>query len=117
MKAVAKTLLLNKIEYYITHLSIINCLLPIKMTSTEIKILAWFMSFSGELGNDRFSATGRKIIRSKLGLTHQGLSNFMHSLLEKKFLLEKDGKLSILQILHPEPDEQTYMIKLKNIDI
>jgi len=80
----------------------------------EIKILAYFMSFSGELANDRFSSTGRKIIRDNLSLTHQSLSNYMRSLLDKKFLLEKNGILTILPLLHPETTEQQYMIKLIN---
>ena len=115
MKPITKVLSLDKIEYYVTHLSIVNCLLPVKMTPTEIKILAGFMSFEGELAEDRFSSLGRKIIRENLLLTHQGLSNFMSSLIKKRFINEFDHKLLILPLLHPDKTEQTYMIKLKNL--
>jgi hypothetical protein len=82
------------------------------MTQMEIKVLAWFMSFTGELLSDRFSATGKKIVREKLSLSHQGLSNYMRVLEEKKFLIQNEGSLTILPILYPENVEQIYMIKL-----
>lgn len=112
MNTITKSLKLQGIEYYITHLTIVNCLLPIKMTPMEIKILAWFMSFTGELFSDRFGATGKKIVKEKLSLSHQGLSNYIRVLKEKKFLIEKEGTITILPILFPENVEQIYMIKL-----
>ena len=116
MKTISKTLALDKVNYYETHLSIVNCLLPVKMTPTEIKILARFMSFKGELAKERFGATGKKLIRESMKLTHQGLSNYMNSLIKKRFIIELQGKLTIWPILHPEDTEQEYMIKLKNLE-
>lgn len=116
MKPIAKTLRLDKIEYYVTHLSIINCLLPVKLTQKEIEVLAWFMSFDGILANDRFGTTARKIVRQELSISHQGLSNYLKSLVQKKFLIEDGEQYKILSILHPNKDEQGYMLKLININ-
>lgn len=117
MKPVVKTLKFHHLEYYKTHLSIINCLLPVKMTENEIKILSLFMSFSGELADDKFGVTGRKIIRENLRITHAGLSNYIASLMKKGCIVDDNGKLKILSILHPDNKEQSYMIKLINGDV
>jgi len=115
MDTITKSLGLEGIEYYVTHLTIVNCLLPVKMTPMEVKVLAWFMSFTGELFSDRFGATGKKIVREKLSLSHQGLSNYVRTLIEKKFLIERNGQLTIFPLLFPEINQQSYMIKLKNL--
>lgn len=102
-------------EYYQTHLSVINCLLPVKNTNKEIEILSLFMCFDGILEDDRFGTTAKKMIRNKLGLSHQGLSNYMTSLIRKRMLSIEEEKIKILPILHPNRDEQIYMIKLINL--
>lgn len=112
MKSIVKTLELNKIEYYFTHLSIVNAVLPVKLTPKEIEVLAWFMSFEGDLATDRFGTTARKIVRESLEISHQGLSNYMKSLVSKRFLLENQDSYQILPILQPDKNEQTYMLKL-----
>jgi DNA-binding MarR family transcriptional regulator len=116
MKPIFKTLKLDKIEYYVTHLSIINCVLPTKLTPKEIEVLAWFMSFDGDIARDRFGTTAKKIVRESLNISHQGLSNYMKSLSDKKFLLEQNGNTSILPLLHPDKNEQTYFLKLINFE-
>ena len=116
MEVITKTLRLEKIEYYITHLSIVNCVLPVKLTPKEIEVLAWFMSFDGDMAKDRFGTKAKKTVRIAMTLTHQGLSNYMRSLADKKFLLERDGKMEILPILHPNKDKQKYMLTLQNLE-
>ena len=113
---IVKTLRLEMYEYYRTHLSIINCLLPVKSTNREIDILALFMCFDGIFEHDRFGTTAKKMIREKLGLSHQGLSNYITSLTKKKMLSIEDEQIKILPILHPNRDEQIYHIKLVNIE-
>lgn len=115
MSNIIKTLRLEMFEYYTTHLSIVNCLLPVKITNKEIEILSLFMCFDGILEDDRFGTTAKKMIREKLGLSHQGLSNYITSLKEKKLLSIENEKIKILPILHPNREEQAYMIKLVNI--
>lgn len=116
MPSIIKTLRLEMFEYYTTHLSIVNCLLPVKITGKEIEILALFMCFSGILEEDRFGTTAKKMIRERLSLSHQGLSNYITSLTKKKMLSVENEKIKILPILHPQRDEQVYMIKLVNIE-
>lgn len=114
MRNIVKTLSLDKIGYYVTHLTIVNALLPVKLTQKEIEVLAWFMSFDGDIAKERFGTTARKMVREALAISHQGLSNYMNSLTTKKFLIEGKDGIEILPILHPNKSEQTYMLKLIN---
>ena len=111
-KPITKTLSLDRIDYFQTHLSIVNCLIPVKLTPKEIEVLACFMSFTGTLAEDRFSTTGKKIVRETLQISHQGLSNYMKYLSDSGFLIETNGRTEILPLLQPNIDQQVYMIKL-----
>lgn len=116
MKEIRKLLKLEKDEYFQTHLSIVNCLLPVKMTPTEIKVMAAFMGLEGNIAQYRFGPSARKIVMQQLEMKPAGLSNFITSLTDKGFL-RKDGDLThILPILMPEPDEQKYLLKLEKIN-
>ena len=115
MKPIKKHKILDKDEYYQTHLSIVNCMLPIKMTNMETKVLASFMCFSGDFAKDRFGPSARKIVKKELGLSSAGMSNYIRTLKEKGFLLEREDKeLEILSILFPQDKEQLYIFKLTN---
>lgn len=113
MKPIIKTLKLGKVEYYNTHLSIINSVLPVKLTPKEIEVLALFMSLDFKV--ERFGTSARKIVRQELDISHQGLSNYLKSLTMKGFLIEKEGDYEILPILFPAKDQQSYMLKLINL--
>jgi|SRR5688500_8843780 len=113
MKEIKKLLKLDKKQYYETHLSIINVLLPMKMTPSEIEVLAAFMGLEGNIAQYRFGPSARKIVMQELDISPAGLSNFIKSLINKGFL-KKDGDLiNILPILTPESDEQFYLLKLE----
>lgn len=114
MKELKHQLKLSKEDYYDTHLSIINCLLPKKVTPTEMKVLSTFMSLEGHIAEYRFGPSAKKLVMQKLGLSPAGLSNHMKELVNKQFLIKRDGVISILPILWPEPDEQFYNLKLTN---
>ena len=116
MKPVIKSLLLEKIDYYITHLSLINCVLPTKLNPKEIEVLAHFMSFKEDPENERFSSHNRKIVRNRLNISHGGLSNYIGSLRDKKFLTGRGKDVNVLPLLLPDSSNQTYMFKLKNVD-
>jgi hypothetical protein len=107
---ISKTLILNKDKYYETHLSIINGVLPVKLTPMEITVLAAFMSL--EEYNDKFCTSARKIVKAKLNLSDGGLGNYLKSLREKKFIMDKDNMIVIFRPLIPTQDEQTYSFKL-----
>jgi hypothetical protein len=124
-----KMLQLDSMQYYETHLNLINCLLPVrltipgtdkpmpnegKFTPTEIKVLAAFMSLEGDLIKYRFGTTGRKIVKENLKLSSAGMSNYIGTMKEKGFLIEKGDLLDIWPILIPGKDEQMYMFKLIN---
>ena len=114
MKEIRKALKLSKIEYFETHLALINCILPKKLTPMEIKVLAAFMSLEGDIAQYRFGPSAKKIIMSQLDLKPAGLSNYITSLLNKGFLIKKGDIIEILAILIPENETQLYMFKLVN---
>lgn len=116
VRPIAKNVLLESIEYYSTHLSLINCVLPVKLKPKEIEVLAHFMAFKEDPENERFSSHNRKIVRNRLNISHGGLSNYINSLRDKKFLTGRGKDVNILPILIPDSAEQTYMFKLRNID-
>lgn len=116
MKPIAKTVLLEQYDYYATHLSLINCVLPVKLKPKEIEVLSHFMSFKEDPENERFSSHNRKIVRNRLNISHGGLSNYINSLRDKKFLIGRGKDVQILPLLMPDNLEQTYMFKLKNLD-
>lgn len=115
MAELRKRLDLEKIPYYETHLSLVNCILPTRLTPMEIKVLAAFMSLEGDVAQYRFGTTGRKIVMNQLDLASAGLSNYIKSMLIKKFLIKKvDNQYEIWPILIPEAKEQMYVFKLVN---
>lgn len=114
MNPITKGLKLKKYEYYEMHLSIISPFLPQTLTGMEIKVLSRFMALEGDIAVYRFGTTARKVVKDSLGLTTAGLSNYMGTLIEKKFLIKRGDLIEILPILFPEKEEQTYMFKLVN---
>ena len=77
MAIIRKALKLKKEEYFKKHLLIINHILPVQMTNKEAEVLAAFMSLEGELANDPFSTSGRKIVMRKLNIKPGGLGNYL----------------------------------------
>jgi len=113
MQEIKKMLSLPKMEYYRTHLSLINCILPVKMTPKEIEVLATFMSLEGDIASYRFGTSGRRIVMNTLGIAHAGLSNYLRSLTDKEFLsTTPEGITKILPILYPETHSQDYRFRL-----
>jgi len=117
MEIIQKQIRLEEIEYYKTHLYIVNALLPVKLAPKEISVLALFMSFKGDLAKDRFGSTAKKIVRTKLNLSQPGLGNYLKSLKRKGFLIKnrETRELEIIPILKPEDSVQMYQFKLINI--
>lgn len=114
MQEITKVLKLPTLKYYETHLSLINCVLPKKMTPREIEIVASFMALRGDLAKYRFGPSARRYIREQLTLSHAGLSNFMGTLAEKGFLIGEGDTTTLLPLLVPENGHQIYHFKLVN---
>ena len=114
MTIIRKALKLKKEDYFKKHLLIINNLLPIQMTNKEAEVLAAFMSLEGDLSNDPFSTSGRKIVMKKLNIKPGGLGNYLDAFKKKQFVLEKENKeLQVIPILIPSKTEQFYQFKLQ----
>lgn len=113
MSTIKKTLKLNREDFYKKHLLIINHILPKQMTPKEAEVLAAFMSLTGDLSKDPFSTSGRKIVRNRLNLSAGGLGNYLDTLKDKKFIIEKDKIITILPVLIPLGTTQEYQFKLE----
>ena len=118
MHIVQKAIRLSKPDYYEKHLLIINNVLPVQMTPKEAKVLAAFISLEGDISDNPFGTTGRKIVRERLGLSSGGLGNFLDQLKKKGFIREgEDKKITILPVLIPSDDGvQGYQFKLEIYD-
>ena len=115
MKIIQKSIVISEdLDYYSTHLDIINPFIPQKLTEKEREVLAMFMSFTGELAEkDRFGTTFRKVVMQKLNLKPGGLSNYIRIFKDKEVVDEElDGTLHIKNYLFPETEEQFYQFKI-----
>lgn len=115
MKIIPRVLRLGQTDYYMKHLSIVNCLLPTNLTNKEIEVLSSFLSLDKVLiEDDMFNTEARKKVMKKLNLKPGGLGNHLKSMLDKKVLERNQysNKLSIRDFLLPEEDKQGYQIKI-----
>lgn len=113
MNKIVKTLRLSKKEYYITHLMLINPILPIKLSKKEAEVLAHFMMLEGDLKIMPFCYTGRQKIKDELSLSNGGLSNYMRAFREGNFVYEDKNKIEkILPILYPDSAHQEYNFRI-----
>jgi hypothetical protein len=117
METINKQLKLPKIKYYTQHLSIVNVFLPIKMTPKEIEVLAAFMSLEGDIAEQRFGTSARKIVMQSMGIKPGGLGNYLDTLGKKGFITPDDThKFVIKQLLHPDPNLQNYRFQLVRVN-
>lgn len=117
---IRKALKLSREDYFKKHLLIINHILPIQMTPKEAEVLAAFMSVKRSVeennmldGLDPFGTSGRKMVRTKLGISPGGLGNYLDQLKKKGFILQVEEKLQILPFLIPAKGMQGYQFKLE----
>ena len=114
MKRIKKTLKLDSKDFYQKHLEVINPFLPIKLTPKEIEVLSEFMNLEGDLKEDLFGTTARKVVKGNLKISAGGLGNYLKSLKEKGFIYKKYGALFISEVVLPDEFEQEYSFKISN---
>lgn len=114
MGILKKIMTVPREDFYVTHLSIINSLLPVKMTPKEIEVLGIFMAIDTEkTGQSRFGAAGKKIVKDRLKISSGGLGNYLKSLRDKGFIYYTENKdLAFIDILEADPTSQTYLFKI-----
>lgn len=115
MKILQKTLKLSKVPYYTRHLTIMNAVLDLDLTSKEIDVIASFMSLGKEMTSTSvFNTEARKRVMKSLKISTGGLSNYVRALTGKGFFtLGEDKKpLGISSNLYPEESLQGYKLKL-----
>lgn len=111
MKIIQKGFELPKLEYYQTHLKIVNAILPIGITSKEIEILSWFLTLPKS--DTMFSTPNRKAVIKALSLTDGGMSNHLKNMKKKGLLKREDDNLVIVPALLPDERLQGYNLKIK----
>lgn len=114
MRIITKELRLPRLLYYETHLSLVNCLFPRKLTPMEIKVLASFMALEGDIAQYRFGPTAKKVIMQQLDISPGGLSNYIVALTKRGALKKVGDSTTIWPLLVPEDTEQYYNLKLIN---
>ena len=104
------------IDYYTTHLNILNCFLETKLSDKEVEVLANFMNLDKNItGNDMFNTYARRLAKDSMKeMSAASLSNHIKTLKEKKYI-EKDsvGRLKIVNYLFPEETFQGYQLKIQ----
>lgn len=104
------------VEYFITHLKLINPLFDEEkqLTKMEIVVLAHFMNVDTEIAKvDRFHREVRKEVKTKLSLSNGGLSNYLRAFIEKEFVgVNVAETMYIKEYIYPEEIEQFYQFKL-----
>lgn len=113
IKPIVKVLSLTREKYFEAHLSIVNSVLPIRATPREVEVLGIFMSLEGDIANDRFGTSARRIVKKMLKLDDGGLGNFLRGLRQKGFIiLGPSNKEIINPLLSAEFPEQHYNFKI-----
>lgn len=110
---IKKSLKLGPSDYFLTHLRLINAVLPIRMTEREMLVLAAFM----QMGS--FNSKSKKGVRSSLGLKPANLSNYLKSLVKKGFVRsyideEAHRQYDFRDILLIDRSKQIYQFALIN---
>lgn len=108
------------LEYYKVHLTIINSMLPVQLTPTEIEVLATFLSVpEGIKQNYIFNTGSRAYVKAKLNISASGLSNYLKPLINKGFIIkDKDTKLlSVNSLVVPEETVQLYNFKISKNEV
>lgn len=115
MKIIQQAFNLNKEEYYVVHLKILNAILPIKLSEKELEVLAAFMGLDKNIVEENyFNPLARKKVLKKLDLSPAGLSNHLKSMLEKGFIIKNNitNNITIKEFLLPESFVQGYQFKI-----
>ena len=115
MKVIQQVFNLDREKYFATHLSILNAILPAKLTDKELEVLSAFMSLDETITQENmFNSEARKRVMKKLNLQPAGLSNHLGAMITKGFLVKNDVTklITIKQFLLPEKDGQGYQIKI-----
>ena len=114
MKVIQRGFELSSIDYYKTHLRLVNAVFPVGITEREIDIIAHFLSLPKDITkDDMFSATARKRVIDILKLTPGGMSNHIKNMKKKGYLKREGDCLVVVPALVPDGICQGYNFKLK----
>lgn len=112
---VRKILRLRPSDYYLTHLRLVNAVMPVRMTEKQLEVLAEFMA------QDSFDSRAKKAVRDKLNLTPPNLSNHIKELVLKGFVIQymderARRRYKLHDLIKIKPDQTQYQFLLVNED-
>lgn len=116
VKIVEKKYLLPKKEFMIKHFQIINTLGDFQLTNKEIEVIATFLSLDTKIiEEDVFNVTARKLVLEHLNISQASLSNYLKTLIDKKFIIRNEitGNIKMNETIVPTMPIQGYKIKLE----
>lgn len=108
-----KTLKLNKLQYYIKHISIINAVFipdDLKLSLKEIEVISCFLRHTEGLDPSLTLSTEiREKVMNDMNISHGGLSNYLRQLRMKNVLIND----RFHKVLYPiDLNEQEFHLKL-----
>lgn len=115
MGIIQRELRLDKNQYNIKHLQMVNTILNADLTDKEIEVLAVFMSLDKMITeDDMFNTIARKKVMDKLNLSPGGLGNHLRSMIDKNALDKNEisKRIRIKPFLFPDKKVQGYQIKI-----
>lgn len=111
-----KTLNLNKFDFYVKHISIINALFipdKYKLTLKEIEVVACFMKHGENLDPEYLLSTiNRKKVMTEMNISNGGLTNYVTQLKNKKAITVDNKFHKVFNIT--DFNSQEYNITLNN---
>ena len=114
MKVIQRDFELEKLEFYKTHLRIVNAILPVNITNKELEIMAEFLILPKELTNgNMFNTLARREVIKRLGLNDGGMSNHIKNMKKKGYIVKQGEYYGIAPALLPDQEVQGYNLKLK----
>ena len=111
MQVLKKTVKVSGLEFYKKHLEILNCVLPIVMTSKEIMVLASIMYVQNTF--DSILVDWKKEVCKILSIEKNVLNYSIRNLVKKGFLIRVGDKIEIFSKLVIGGGEQVYYFKIE----
>jgi len=111
-RMIRKELEIEGSDFYLTHLKLINALLPVELTNKEMLVLSRLLYFNfTESLIKKYKGNYRKYIRNILNLSSSSLFNYLSKMIKNGVIVNGDtGEVN--QLLIPE-NTQEYYFRLK----
>ena len=116
MKTLKKSFNLDKKEYLTKHFQLLSAISGVELTDKEVEVLTSFLSLDERIiEEDVFNSVARKLVLEQLNISHGSLSNYIKSLVNKKFIIKNEitGSIKLNPTIIPDKVLQSYEIKIE----